>query len=442
MVMGIHILEDKDIENATKSLCDGGNLWLKVKKSKKDGRLWKSWAYIYASPKEIGKRREAGLGGFPAVTKEVAREKAAQADAWFHGSPKKDPIVEFRAENKRGAQTACVTVSDVIEGYIEKVLPHYQDQGWIRTQLKRIGKGVGPLAPKDVTAEMLCEDVGYRKLYLEQYPTSTKLLIVMRSIFGRAKALDLCPTNVAAKGGDLYYLRGRRPKKHKVVSHPSVLREDMYDFIKAVQGHQDGRSKKPSRMTSTYACEMIALTGVRVSEVIEATWGEIDRKGKRWTVNWRHIKMKDDEVDRPIPITTSMDKILEEMERRCGDKIGDDDPVFRGPTAKRGHLYTVAAIGDIAERVGWPQKIDNHGFRTTLTGWGENHGKPHLVEVQLHHKKRGTIGHYSAQNDDWPGRSAMMQDYDDYCHTPRPEGEPSVQISEEVTEEVTEEVIS
>jgi hypothetical protein len=77
--------------------------------------------------------------------------------------------------------------------------------------------------------------------------------------------------------------------------------------------------------------------------------------------------------------------------------------------------------------IGWLEEgetLHNHGFRTTLTGWGHNsrHGKPHLVEIQLHHKQRGTIGAYSEQNDDWLGRFKMMQHYDDECNTPPSQG--------------------
>jgi integrase len=125
----------------------------------------------------------------------------------------------------------------------------------------------------------------------------------------------------------------------------------MYDYITAVRNHQDGRTKKSGRMNSTYAAEMIALTGVRVSEVILATWSEIDRTNKRWTVPWQHIKIKDDEIDRPIPITSSMDAIFQEMWDST-DQHGPNDPVFRGPSRRRSFFYTQQAIGTIAERVG------------------------------------------------------------------------------------------
>jgi integrase len=413
---GIHLLTDEKIEKATKSICDGGNLWLKVKKAK-NGSLWKSWAFFYASPAD-GRRREMGLGSLKAVTIDQARANAKQAHAWLNEIVPKDPIAERRGEKRRNATVVGATVDTVIEEYIRLDLPSYPEdsRNYIRTQLKRISKGVGQYAPKDVTPQMLRDDVGYGKLHLTNFPTSKKLRSIMKAIFAKAKAAGLCPSNPALKG-DLDVLLPRRPKKHVVRSHPSVRREDMYEFITAVHKHQDGRTKKPGRMTSTYACEMLAITGIRVSEVIESTWREIDFGNERWTVPWQHLKIKNDEIDRPIPITSSMAAILQEMWNRT-DKHGDYDPVFRGPKPKRGYLYTHQAIGQVFESIGWPEKVHNHGFRTTLRGWAENYGSEHLVEIQLHHAKSGTAKAYSAQDDDWKARAEMMQRYDDYCHTP------------------------
>jgi hypothetical protein len=243
MMPGIWRLSDQKIEEATKSVCDGGNLWLVVKKGK-DGQLWKSWAFYYPCP-ATGKRREMGLGSLKAVSADQARKNAKKAHDWL--SEMKDPIAERRAEKKRNATVVGATVDTVIEEYIRIVLPSYPEdsQRYIRTQLKRISKGVGKYAPKDVTARMLCDDVGYGKLYLTQYPTSQKLRSTMKEIFARAKAAGLCSSNPAEKG-DLDVLRPRRPKKHVVRSHIGVKREDMYDFITAVRNHQDGRTKKSS----------------------------------------------------------------------------------------------------------------------------------------------------------------------------------------------------
>jgi integrase len=412
---GIWLLTDAQIESATKSVCDGGNLWLMVKPAK-DGGLWKSWSFLYACP-ATGRRREMGLGSLKAVSAERARALAKQAHDWLSGMPPKDPITQRRAEKERTATLTGITVDDVIDEYIEMVLPSYpeESQVYIRTQLKRISK-VGKYAPKDVTPLMLRDKTGYGELYLTNYPTSKKLRSIMKAVFARAKAAGLCPTNPAEKG-DLDVLLPRRTKKHKVVSHPSVKREDMYQLITALRAHTDGRKKTPSRLSSVYACEMLALTGIRVSEVIEATWSEIDFDNKRWTVPWQHLKIKDDEIDRPIPITSSMLAILLAMKERGGDKTGPGDLIFRGQS--KDGFYSHQALGQVFKRVGWPDKVDNHGFRTTLRGWGKNsnHGEPHLIEIQLHHVQRGTAKAYSAQDDDWGARTKMMQHYNDYCNT-------------------------
>jgi hypothetical protein len=215
---GIWRLSDADIEKATKSVCDGGNLWLVVKKGP-DGQLWKSWAFYYPSL-ENGKRREMGLGSVKKVSADQARENAKQAHKWLNEMPPKDPIAERRGEKKRNAFVASATVDTVIEEYIKSDLPSYPEdsQTYIKTQLKRISKGIGKYAPKDVTPKMLCDDVGYGKLYLTNFPTSKKLRSIMKAIFRKAKAQGLCASNPAEKG-DLDELRPRRPKKHVVRSH-------------------------------------------------------------------------------------------------------------------------------------------------------------------------------------------------------------------------------
>lgn len=122
---GIWLLSDKDIEDATKSVCDGRNLWLMVKRGK-DGCLWKSWAFLYRSP-ETGKRREMGLGSVMSVTPDQARASAKQAHDWLKEVPAKDPITERMGVKKRNIAVVGATVDKEIAKYIERVLPSYPE---------------------------------------------------------------------------------------------------------------------------------------------------------------------------------------------------------------------------------------------------------------------------------------------------------------------------
>src|SRR5262249_7588766 len=59
--------------------------------------------------------------------------------------------------------------------------------------------------------------------------------------------------------------------------------------------------------------ELVALTGVRQSEVRLATWGEFDLLERMvWTVPVEHQKDPPDNEPKEIPITTAMLKVLDE----------------------------------------------------------------------------------------------------------------------------------
>ena len=226
-----------------------------------------------------------------------------------------------------------------------------------------------------------------------------------------AKAAKLCPSNPADKG-DLDVLL---PKiKHRSVPHASLHRDRGAEFMAAVRDYEDRRHGKTGRMNSTYACEFVVLTGARVSEVTEATWSEIDLVNKVWTTPRLHLKRKDKDLRRPI--TSSMMEALKVMRSRT-NRLGDDDPVFPGDSAD-GHYGTNTLLNFINDSLEWRPKITNHGFRTTIRGWGKNspHGKPHLVEIQVDHKAPDDRhkGAYSGQDDDFLARCEMMQHYDDF----------------------------
>jgi integrase len=201
-----------------------------------------------------------------------------------------------------------------------------------------------------------------------------------------------------------------------------VSREDVPEFIAAVRAYEDGRPWRDGRMTSSYICEVVALTGVRVNEVCEATWSEIDETLTVWTTPWQHLKNGHIHyTDLARPITTSLKEILEEMRRRT-DRLGPDDPVF--PNDDGNHYDAGSILRFIKNSLKWTPKfgkpeITVHGFRTTLTGWGQNYGKANLVEIQLDHMPKGNVAQaYGTQNDDWRLRREVMEAWDQWCTRP------------------------
>jgi integrase len=104
------------------------------------------------------------------------------------------------------------------------------------------------------------------------------------------------------------------------------------------------------------------------------------------------------------------------------DRLGPDDPVFPNDDGNRYDAGSILRF--IKNSLKWTPKfgkpeITIHGFRTTLTGWGKNHGKDNLIEIQLDHMPKGNVAQaYGTQNDDWRLRCEVMEAYDRFCTRP------------------------
>jgi integrase len=386
----VKVLKDKDIEALTKSVCLGDGLWVIVQKSKSGG-FSRSFVFRYRSLDRTKrtrsgevKREELWIGSTQKYNIDQAREIARRAQEWLTSIPPQDPILKWRKERANEItlgdgkkNRANVTVAEYIDlDYIPNVLdPGYPEyishsgtgqkrlnttrQKYVKA-LARLRDGVGPHHPSAVTGQMLRDDCGYGQLYLEQFSTSNTFYSMAITFFQRAKADGLCSSNPV---DDLKVIRPRRPKKHKPKRKQGVFAEDMYEFLTLLDGHQDGRRRglnsKPYRMDSVYACKMLGLTAVRVGEVVQMTWKEIHSdvrrylagagdlppiQNRKWNVHLESMKIQGDDDERPIPITSSVMDILQEMWSR--NPHGDDDPVFRGQRGTRGFFYTANAIND------------------------------------------------------------------------------------------------
>lgn len=410
----IHRLTARFVETAKPGkYCDGANLWLQVKppsrKVKNGGR---SWIFRYKSP--AGKTKDMGLGSAKTMTLNQAREKAEEAHAWLKDF--KDPIVERERKKAKQVALAANTIEAMTKEFIEKKLRFkaIETQRSAAVHIKRIYETIGKLPPDAVTTAMLVDKVGLGKMHETNYPNSKKLRWVLKGIFAIAKVRCGLPSNPT---DDLDALLPS--KRHVVKHHPALHRDQLPDFMSRLGAYTDKRPGKAGvQMTSILACKFIVCTGVRVAEVLEATWGEIDMDARVWTIPWQRLKNGHrHNANLARPITTSMMEILQKIQR-CTNRLGDNDPVF--PSPQRDFYTRQAILSLINERIGWQSRITNHGFRTTLVGWGNNSpdGKPHLVQIQLDHPPKGgkVAQAYGTQNDDWPLRCKMMEAYDQYCN--------------------------
>jgi integrase len=160
------------------------------------------------------------------------------------------------------------------------------------------------------------------------------------------------------------------------------------------------------------ALRLMALTFVRTSELIGATWQEFDLDAKQWRIPAERMKMKAPHI---VPLSRQAIAVLEELDSlRMGRNM-----LFPG---ERDHSKSMSnnTLLYALYRMGYHSRMTGHGFRgiasTVLHELGHRHD---LIELQLAHSERDAIS--AAYN--WatyiPQRAEMMQAWADHLDTLR-----------------------
>jgi hypothetical protein len=166
------------------------------------------------------------------------------------------------------------------------------------------------------------------------------MLVHLRGVFGYAKAhsyyigdnpVDKDLIKAALRAPRTFYVQ----KQHKGVPYleaPAFVQR-LRNFRHNREWHQVGPDGRP---VPAYLLEWIVLTGVRIREATEARWKEIDLATMTWTVPVERLKTKvrngkprDKGLERPI--TSSMLRILKDMQVMREDPSDPDAFIFRSP---------------------------------------------------------------------------------------------------------------
>lgn len=155
------------------------------------------------------------------------------------------------------------------------------------------------------------------------------------------------------------------------------------------------------------ALQMIALTFVRTSELIEAPWEEFDLGAAEWRIPAKRMKMRTPHV---VPLSTQAIDALQ-----CLHELRSLSPlVFPG---ERDHERPMSnnTILKALERMGYKGRMTGHGFRGVASTMLHEQGFDHaLIELQLAHQERNQVS--AAYN--WatylPERRKMMQWWADH----------------------------
>ena len=205
--------------------------------------------------------------------------------------------------------------------------------------------------------------------------------------------------NPARWRGNLNKLLPPTSKVRRTKHHEALPYEQLPDFMHDLWAREG---------TSALALEFLILTAARTSEVINATWAEIDSDNNYWTI--AADRMKSNRQHR-VPLCERTVEILRSLPREDGN-----EHVFIGPSAGKG--LSNMAMSKLLRRMG-RDNITVHGFRSTFRDWAaERTAYPNEVaEMALAHVISDKTEEAYRRGDLFEKRRRLMDDWAKYAET-------------------------
>jgi len=341
-----------------------------------------------------GKRRDMGLGGYPAVTLAQAREKAREAREKVKQGI--DPIEEGRAARSALAATraAALTFEQCARKYIEA-----HKTGW--KNAKHAGQWVNTLEQYafPTLGSLLVRDVGLSQVLAVLEPIWQTKTETASRLRGRIEAvLDWATVRTYRSGdnparwrGHLDKLLPKPAKVAKVEHHRAVPVGEVGAFLVKLR-EQAGMGAR--------ALEFAIVTAARSGEVRGATWAEIDTAAKVWTIPAARMKAG---KEHRVPLSAGALALLAALPRMAGT-----DYVFSAP---RGGALSDMTLSAVLRRMN--ADAVPHGFRSTFRDWaGERTAHPReVIEHALAHLLKDKAEAAYQRGDLFEKRRHLMDDW-------------------------------
>ena len=341
----------------------------------------------------MGRRREMGLGSYPAVSlSEARRERDRWALALRQG---KDPITERQAV-KAAALEAIDRDDPTLERLARDVLAARAET------LKgagRVGRWLSPLEchvfPKlgrkpISTIHQADLKVALAGIWKSKHPTAEKAIQRLRIIFRQGKLMGYScdPFTVDAAEHMLGHVQ------HRPEPIASTAWQDIPDLYSWLTG----------RGTSAACLQFMSLTLVRAGGCRSARFDEID--GNIWTVPAERMKGRVDKVtDFRVPLSDQAVALVEARRAFGGEFL------FAGPNGRPISDASLSKFMRENNQDGRP-----HGLRTSFRTWVQDTDAApwEVAETILAHTIGGKVERSYARSDLLERRRPVMQAWADY----------------------------
>ncbi len=368
-------------------LADAQGLYLEVLPN--GGRYWR------LKYRHGGVERRLALGVYPEVSLAQARQaRDAARETLRHGV---DPLAA-RREAKAAARVARATNFEAVAREWHSAWKAARTDHHAAYVLRRLeadvfpaigGKPVSEItAPQLVAMAKRIESRGALDIARRALQTCSQVLryAVAHGLAERNPAADIRPADVLTSRRRENYARIEPKELPELLRKMAVYEGSPYTRL---------------------ALQLIALTFVRTTELIEAKWSEFDLDAAEWRVPASRMKMRQPHI---VPLSTqAVDALRCLLELRNRSEF-----VFPG---ERDHERPMSnnTLLKALERLGYKHRMTGHGFRGLASTILHEQGWPHEhIELQLAHQERNKVS--AAYN--WatylPERRRMLQAWADH----------------------------
>ena len=368
----------------------GRGLYLQVSK-------WNTRAWVYRY-QIAGRRREMGLGSCNAVTLAHARALAKRYGELVKEGV--DPKIKRDAEIVENVTKQVWTFNRCAEAYIEAHSPSWKSakhkEQWKNTLKQYASPVIGTLPVRDVNTAAIMRVI--EPIWLTKTETASRVRGRIERILSWSIVNGYRDhPNPAIWRGNISELLPKPSEVSEEKHHPALPYKEAALFMQELSNRNTITAK---------ALAFTILTASRTSEVIEASWDEIDFKEKVWTIPKGRTKSK--RIHR-VPLTDSLVVLLEGMPRLGGW-------VFPSPRAGK-HISNMAMLKFLKTTMKRPD-LTVHGFRSTFRDWAaEVSPYPReLAEAALAHVLADKTEAAYQRGDFLEKRRELMQDWHKFTH--------------------------
>lgn len=314
---------------------------------------------------------------------------------------------EARKAAKVAAEVAAAkrtTFDECVEAYLRAHADSWKNakhrQQWRNTLDSYASPVFGALPVADVDTALVTKCL--EPIWKDKTETASRLRGRIESVLDWATVRGFRTSdNPARWKGHLENLLAAPGKVAKVEHHAALAYDQVGEFM-ALLATLGG--------TAALAFRFLILTACRTSEVIGATWDEIDLDAASWTIPADRIKAG---REHRVPLSTPALEILAEM-----DRAGRRGFVF--PGGKTGKPLSNMAMLALLKRIKRTD-LTAHGFRSTFRDWAsERTNFPREVcEMSLAHAIGDKVEAAYRRGDLFAKRRQLMDAWARHCLTVR-----------------------